>query len=112
MTITEWNYCGPGKYRGIGGIVTGCLATQQNWAGLWRFTYSHSAEMFKPNRGASYFDLVADPLNQLNERAIICLYLRGDMTPAEHTVAFSAPPGMAIRWSAKSASWSLIRRRM
>ena len=106
MTITEWNYCGPGKYRGIGGIVTGCLATQQNWAGLWRFTYSHSAEMFKPNRGASYFDLVADPLNQLNERAIICLYLRGDMMSAEHTVALTIDKAWAADKFAKDINFS------
>jgi hypothetical protein len=89
MTITEWNYSGPGRYRGVGGILTGCLASLQNWAGLWRFAYSHSANMFEPNRPAGYFDIVSDPLNQAAERAIICLFLRGDMDEAPHTVALS-----------------------
>ena len=89
MTITEWNYSGPGRYRGVGGILTGCLASLQNWAGLWRFAYSHSPNMFEPNRPSGYFDIVADPLNLAAERAIICLFLRGDMSEAPRTVALS-----------------------
>ncbi|NMA46294.1 MAG: hypothetical protein GX945_07010 [Lentisphaerae bacterium] len=89
MTITEWNYSGPGRYRGVGGILTGCLASLQNWAGLWRFAYSHGPNMFEANRHAGYFDVVADPLNLAAERAIICLFLRGDMSEAPRTVALS-----------------------
>ena len=86
FTITEFNYSGPGRYRGVGGILTGCLAAIQNWSGLWRFAYSHSSAMFTPH-GAGYFDLVSDPLNQAAERATLCLYLRGDLQEAKHTIA-------------------------
>lgn len=86
FTITEWNYSGPGRYRGVGGILTGCMAALQNWSGLWRFAYSHSNSMFSI-RPAGYFDLVSDPLNQAADRASIFLYLRGDLASAERTVA-------------------------
>ena len=26
FTITEWNFSGPGRYRGVGGILTGATA--------------------------------------------------------------------------------------
>lgn len=90
FTITEWNYSGPGKYRGIGGIMTGCLASLQNWAGLWRFAYSHSRGMFDPDkRSAGYFDVVSDPFAQITERATICLFLRKDLGEAPNTIAWT-----------------------
>ena len=85
FTITEWNYSGPGRYRGVGGILTGCMASIQNWSGLWRFAYSHGSSMFKAHN-ATYFDLVADPLNQAADRASILLYLRGDLASAPKTI--------------------------
>jgi hypothetical protein len=88
FTITEWNYSGPGRYRGVGGILTGCMAALQNWSGLWRFAYSHGSQMFRVNQ-AGYFDLVSDPLNQAADRASLCLYLRGDMDSAERSVAIT-----------------------
>jgi hypothetical protein len=87
FTITEYNYSGPGRFRGVGGIITGCTAALQQWSGVWRFAYSHSRDnLFKPGT-AGYFDLATDPLNQAAERATMCLFLRSDMAPAPHTVA-------------------------
>ena len=87
FAITEYNFSGPGRFRGVGGIMTGCLAALQDWGGVWRFAYSHGNwNMFNPS-GAGYFDLASDPLNQCAERAILCLYLRGDMAPAPQKVA-------------------------
>jgi hypothetical protein len=89
FTITEYNYSGPGRFRGVGGILTGAMGALQNWNGLWRFAYSHSREaMFKPSR-MGYFDLASDPLSQAAERASLMLFLRGDLQPAPHSVAFA-----------------------
>ena len=89
FAITEYNFSGPGRFRGVGGIMTGCLAALQDWGGVWRFAYSHGNwNMFNPS-GAGYFDLASDPLNQCAERAILCLYLRGDMAPAPQKVAIT-----------------------
>ena len=83
FTITEWNFSGPGRYRGVGGILTGATAALRDLDGLWRFAYSHSRDRLgdadvKP---PSYFDLAGDPLSQTSDRASICLFLRGDMPP-------------------------------
>ena len=79
-TITEWNFSGPGCYRGMGGILTGALAAEQEWDGLWRFAYSHSNQNLNdnPNRAPGYFDCVSDPIIAASDRASVCLYLRRD----------------------------------
>ena len=82
FTITEYNYSGPGRFRGVGGILTGAMGALQGWGGIWRFAYSHSREaMFTPSR-MGYFDLASDPLSQAAERASLCLFLRGDLQAA------------------------------
>ena len=89
FTITEWNFSGPGRYRGVGGILTGAMASIQDWDGLWRFAYSHGrwglgdAHVCAPG----YFDLASDPLAQAGERACVCLFLRGDLAPCREGVA-------------------------
>ena len=79
-TITEWNFSGPGRYRGMGGILTGALAAEQEWDGLWRFAYSHSNQNLgdNPNRAPGYFDCVSDPIIAASDRASVFLYLRRD----------------------------------
>ncbi|MBN2449320.1 MAG: hypothetical protein JXR77_02960, partial [Lentisphaeria bacterium] len=92
FTISEYNYSGPGRFRGVGGILTGCLGAIQDWDVIWRFAYSHSrGSLFGP-APAGYFDIVSDPLNQVAERAAVCLYLRGDLRPAPHRVVIAMDP--------------------
>ncbi len=78
--ISEWNFSGPGRYRGMGGLLTGALAAEQDWDGLWRFTYSHESGNLKdvPVTTPGFFDSVTDPLVSASERAGVCLFLRGD----------------------------------
>jgi len=87
FTVTEYNYSGPGRFRGVGGILTGAMGALQGWGGIWRFAYSHSREaMFTPSR-MGYFDVASDPLSQAAERASLCLFLRGDLQTAPHSAA-------------------------
>jgi len=87
FTCSEFNYSGPGRFRGVGGILTGALGAVQDWSVIWRFAYSHNRDgEFQP-RPAGYFDLASDPLTQAADRAAICLFRRGDMSAAKHTVA-------------------------
>lgn len=82
-TISEWNFSGPGRYRGMGGVLTGAFASEQEWDGLWRFTYSHSNRNLKdsPSLPPGNFDLATDPLMAAGDRAGVCLYLRRDAAP-------------------------------
>lgn len=91
-TITEFNYSAPGQYRGVGGILTGCLGAQQDWAGIWRFAYMHGRPPLNRPRRIGYFDTQCDPLNQAADRATVCLYLRGDMQPLRHSVLLTLSP--------------------
>ncbi len=80
FTVTEWNFSGPGMFRGVGGIMTGAVAALQDWDGLWRFAYSHNAESLYDLKGTpGYFDVASDPLGQAGDRASVCLFLRGDL---------------------------------
>ena len=85
FTVTEWNFSGPGMFRGVGGILTGAMAALQDWDGMWRFAYGHSYNdvLENPNHAPGYFNLGTDPLGQASDRASICLFLRGDIAPIE-----------------------------
>ncbi|OGV62620.1 MAG: hypothetical protein A2283_13615 [Lentisphaerae bacterium RIFOXYA12_FULL_48_11] len=82
FTITEYNYSAPGRFRGVGGILTGTLGALQDWDGIWRFGYSHSRDNIFKASAMNYFDMATDPLGQAAERASMCLFLRGDIQPA------------------------------
>ena len=86
--ITEWNFSGPGMYRGVGGIMTGALSALQDWDGLWRFAYSHNAkDLVDGPCMPGYFNVGTDPLGQASDRASICLFLRRDLASLEGGVA-------------------------
>ncbi len=92
FTLSEYNYSGPGRYRGLGGILTGAMGAFQDWGAIWRFAYSHSRNnLFEPAR-MDYFNMVSDPLSQAAERASICLFLRGDLQRAPHSIAITMNP--------------------
>jgi hypothetical protein len=114
FTITEYNYSGPGRFRGVGGILTGCLAALQDHAGIWRFAFSHTRDNLFKASTAGYFDVGIDPLNQIAERAALCLYLRGDMRPAPHKVAIALNPSELLTQKTSSRNvtpdWSLLAR--
>ena len=96
-TITEWNFSGPGRYRGMGGIVTGALAAEQDWDGLWRFAYSHSNGNLLDGQGnPGYFDCVTDPLIAASDRASVCLFL-GAAAPS------TGEPGTAVPGTEQAA---------
>lgn len=88
FVITEYNYSGPGRYRGVGGIATGAMAALQDWDGLWRFAWSHGEAGVKGPKAMTYFDMSGDPLGLASERASMCLFLRRDVEPYANTFAW------------------------
>ena len=113
--ITEFNYSGPGRFRGVGGIATGALGALQDWSGIWRFAWSHGrAGVEKPEtKMLAYFDLSGDPLSLAAERAALCLFLRGDLSvlPAAYPVelqesALRDPRNGAPRCEAQAWLWA------
>lgn len=113
LVVTEFAYCGPGRYRGMGGILTGAMAALQDWGGLWHFAYSHTRSNLFGSSLISYFDMAGDPLAQAADRLSLLLFLRGDMKPAPQRVALVIPetliqspiPGMSMI-GLQSAAWN------
>ncbi|HOX07634.1 MAG TPA: hypothetical protein PK280_14640 [Planctomycetota bacterium] len=100
-TLSEYNYSAPGRYRGVGGILTGSMGAIQDWGVIWRFAYSHNRDnLMKPGK-LNYFDMAADPLGQAAERASLCLFLRGDMKRAPHALSIAMTPEDLARPPAK-----------
>ena len=93
FTVSEYNFSGPGRFRGVGGIAAGAEAALQDWAGLWRFAWSHGLRgaVHPGTETAGYFDIAADPLQLASERASVCLFLRGDAEPLPDAYAISLP---------------------
>ena len=93
MTISEYNFSGPGRYRGVGALMTGALAAIQDWDVLWRFAYAHGdKEIFTP-APIDYFNIVRDPLSLAADRAAVMLFLRGDLKTAPRRVAYTISEG-------------------
>lgn len=80
FTVSEFNYTFPNPFRAEGGLLFGAVAAAQDWDALWRFAWSH--DDFVGPHAANWFDIQKDPMRQLSERALIALFLRGDLTPA------------------------------
>ena len=97
FTLTEFNYSGPGEFRGVGGMMLGAQAALQEYDGIWRFAWSHNAEGLLKPQAMSYFDVARDPLQRATERAVTMLYLRGDMKPLKRTHALVFPEGKLRR---------------
>ncbi len=88
FTVSEWNYCAPGRYRGAGGILTGAIAALQDWSAIWNFCYSSGVESMWDKWGVPIiFETAMDPLALASERALITLFLRGDLEPLADGVA-------------------------
>ena len=66
-------------------------AALQEYDGIWRFAWAHSSDSLLDPQPINYFDVSRDPLQRLTERAVIALYLRGDLKPLERTFAIVLP---------------------
>lgn len=86
FAVSEWNFAGPSSSRGMGGLVMGALAAGQDWDALWRFAYSQGGGLEDRSGAPKAFDLATDPLNQATERAVLALFLRGDLAPFKSSV--------------------------
>ncbi len=87
-TMSEWNFCGPNAWRGMGGLLTGAMAAGQDWSGVWRFAYMHGRDAFRDDAGEpGFFDVAKDPIAMLAERTVVPLFLRGDFAPLPRKIS-------------------------
>ncbi len=87
-TVSEYDYCAPAFARALNGPMTGAMAARQGWAALWRFAYAHGRYAVDQGLQTPYlFDAATDALAQASDRAVVFLYLRGDLAPAGRPLA-------------------------
>lgn len=105
-TVSEFNFCGPGRYRGVAGVVTAAYAAAKGWSGLWRFAWSHSLKgVVAPETcRVDYLDICGDLLALASERASLCLYLRRDLDETES-------PDEAIRFDRANGTLRIVTPR-
>lgn len=116
FTVSEFNYSGPGRFRGLGGILAGAIGALQGWSGIWRFAWAHDVRGVKApeTQRMDYFNLAGDPLLLASERATVCLFLRGDLSeledsygvwidPTTHRTLERYPVGNDAKW--RWAGW-------
>ena len=84
ILCTEWNWSGPGRWRGAGGLMTAVYAITHGWDALYRYNWGSSTTV-KMRFGtedveatpAHYWDMARDPFMIACERAMSALYLGG-----------------------------------
>ena len=108
-TVTEYNWCYPGRYRGACGLAVGSRAVSCNWSGLWRFAWAedHDGIARPAGKAVGVFDIASDPLAQTADRATAALFLRGDLDGGRHR--FMAEKG-ALAVAAKCTSGGAAER--
>ena len=97
FVLTEFNYCAPGRFRALGNLAFGSMASLQDWSGLWRFTYGHSSNhVVDPVPGARIgsFNGANDPMSIAADKAIFALFVRGDLRPLKNAAAVHFTPSV------------------
>ncbi len=90
FTVTEFAFCAPSPYRAQGGLLVGAQAALQDWGGLWHFSLDRIGGRSDGSRRVGFFSTDSDPVKRAVDRAIMALFLRGDMEP------FPAEKGVSL----------------
>ena len=94
FVLTEFNCCAPGRFRALGNLAFGSMAALQDWSGLWRFTYGHSANhVVNPAicPGIGSFNGATDPISIAADKALFTLFARGGLKPLKESAALTVP---------------------
>lgn len=96
--ITEFNWCAPSVRRAGAGLLVGAFAAVQDWDGLWRYLWAHDkARALEPGRHIiSKLEGASDPLAVAADRALMCLFLRGDLKPLNRRAVLTLSDGIDV----------------
>ena len=91
--VTEFNWCAPSLYRASAGLVVGAVGAAQDWDGLWRYLWAHDhARALEPGRHpVAKLESASDALALAADRAVMCLFLRGDLAPLPRKASLAIP---------------------
>lgn len=80
--LTEVNHCTPNRFTPEYAPLFGAYAALQDWDGIYRFAWSHGGRKYMERKALGGFDAVNNPLDQLSDRLVHALFVRGDVAPA------------------------------
>lgn len=83
FTVSEFDGVAPNQFRAEYGLMVGAMGVVQQWDGMWRFQYADDANRAHIVQPMGLFSLAGDPLNLATERAIMAMFLRGDLTNSD-----------------------------
>lgn len=103
LVATEWNWCAPSRYRNLAGLVVGVASAVLDRDGMWRFDYSSHADTIDRNWHVTPFQMACDPAALVSDRAMVCLFLRGDAPRPDEKAAMT--PDEAIEKTTRLAGF-------
>ncbi len=91
FTVTELQFCNPNRHRAESGLLSGAIASLQDWDGIYRFCYTHDFRALKRSVAMHGFDTVSDPILSLAERVTWFLFIRGDAASSGELIEYGIP---------------------
>jgi hypothetical protein len=85
-TVSETNHPFPNEYACEGIGILAAYAALHDWDGLFFYTLEHKAPADWGPQMPGHFELRPDPVKMTNLAAGACLFLRGDLRPAQETI--------------------------
>ncbi len=90
-TISEFDAVSPNQFRAEFAIMMGAMGAVQQWDALWRFQFADDAPWALTIKPMRFFTVAADPLAMATERAIVAMFLRGDITSVDQPYNIANP---------------------
>ena len=91
-TVSETNHPFPNEYACEGIGILGAYAAFHDWDGIFFYTFEHKVPTEWTPQVPRHFEIRPDPVKMTNIAAGACLFLRGDVQPAEETIQRSYSP--------------------
>ncbi len=93
FVISEFNWCAPSAYRASSGLTVGALAAAQDWDGIWRYLWAHDKRraLESGSHALAKLEGASDALAVAADRALMCLFLRGDLKPLARRASLVIP---------------------
>lgn len=91
FTVSEFDGVAPNQYRAEYALMMGAIGVVQQWDGMWRFQFADDAPRALQVQPMWLFSLAADPLAMATERAIVAMYLRGDVANTDQPYNIANP---------------------
>ncbi|MGC8639469.1 MAG: carbohydrate binding domain-containing protein [Isosphaeraceae bacterium] len=110
-TVSEYNHPAPLSFAAEGFPMIAAFGAFQGWSAIYSFDYTGNNH-YEPDKLDGYFDIKSDPSRLVHMPACVALFVRGDVSPALHTLLAPMPREAERRQLQQSQSaWTLTTDR-